>query len=576
MNDTTQQAYRVLARKYRPETFSELIGQDVLVRTLSNALKMDRLAHAFVLTGVRGIGKTSTARILAKGLNCIGVDGNGVPTLEPCGHCESCQAIASGRHVDVLEMDAASNTGVDDVREIIEGVGYRPVSARYKIYIIDEVHMMSKNAFNALLKTLEEPPDAVKFIFATTEIRKVPVTILSRCQRYDLRRVPAVILTDHLASICAKESIDARPEALAMITRAAEGSVRDGLSLLDQAAAMTADALTPEMVADMLGRPGRSDTKALLTAALAGDTTTALTAFANAYARGAEPEMLVADLLDLIHLASMHAAGAPADDLIDSEKQTVANLADFGIARLGRAWQLLLKGHGELTQAPDSAASCEMLIIRLAHAALMPTPGDILQKLPTAPTTPNTPPSSASPPQSASAEVRTHEKHQNESHAAETSPTDQSESHAVDHLTMPQSLIDIVTLAETNNEMLLAARIRNHVRLVGLQQGRLEIALTGNAPDTLAGDLAKQLGQWTGQRWLVSLSDKDGAKTLAEDAAEAATKVHDAIALDPLVTKIMEVFPGATIDAITPATNPETDPQNADDTASVDDEEMSG
>lgn len=576
MNDTTQQTYRVLARKYRPETFSELIGQDALVRTLSNALTLGRLAHAFVLTGVRGIGKTSTARLLAKGLNCIGTDGNGGPTLEPCGQCELCLAIASGRHVDVLEMDAASHTGVDDAREIIEGVGYRPVSARYKIYIIDEVHMMSKNAFNALLKTLEEPPDAVKFIFATTEIRKVPVTILSRCQRYDLRRVPAVMLADHLASICAKEKIAARPEALAMIARAAEGSVRDALSLLDQAAAMTADALTPEMVADMLGRPGRSDSQAVLTAALAGDTTTALTAFANAYARGAEPEMLVADLLDLIHLASMHAAGAPSDDLIDSDKQTVVDLADFGIARLGRAWQLLLKGHGEVTHAPDSAASCEMLIIRLAHAALMPTPGDILQKLPTAPTTQHTAPSPNIPPQSAPAETSTQAKHQNEAPAAKTSPPDQPETHAAGQPAMPQSLIDIVTLAEANNEMLLAARIRNHVRLVGLQQGRLEIALTGNAPDTLAGDLAKQLGQWTGQRWLVSLSDKDGAKTLAEDAAEAAAKVHDAIAMDPLVTKIMAVFPGATIDAITPAASPETDPQNADDTASVDDEEMSG
>ncbi len=579
MNDTTQQTYRVLARKYRPETFSELIGQDALVRTLSNALTLGRLAHAFILTGVRGIGKTSTARLLAKGLNCVGVDGNGGPTLEPCGLCEPCQAIANGRHVDVLEMDAASHTGVDDAREIIEGVGYRPVAARYKIYIIDEVHMMSKNAFNALLKTLEEPPDAVKFIFATTEIRKVPVTILSRCQRYDLRRVPAVMLANHLASICAKESIDARPEALAMIARAAEGSVRDALSLLDQAAAMTADALTPEMVADMLGQPGRSDAKAVLTAALAGDTTTALTAFANAYARGAEPEMLVADLLDMIHLASMHAAGAPSDDLIDSEKQTVADFADFGIARLGRAWQLLLKGHGEVTRAPDSAASCEMLIIRLAHAALMPTPGDILQKLPTAPTTPNTSPSPTTPPQSASAESSTHGKLLNKAPAAKTSPADQSESHAVDQPAMPQSLIDIVSLAEANNEMLLAARIRNHVRLVGLQQGRLEIALAGNVPDTLAGDLAKQLSQWTGQRWLVSLSDEGEAKpfpkTLAEDAAEAAAKVHHAIAMDPLVTKIMEVFPGAKIDAITPTTNRETDSQNAFDTASVDDEEMS-
>jgi DNA polymerase-3 subunit gamma/tau len=409
MNDTTQQTYRVLARKYRPETFSELIGQEALVRTLSNALTLGRLAHAFVLTGVRGIGKTSTARLLAKGLNCIGADGNGGATLEPCGQCEPCQAIASGRHVDVLEMDAASHTGVDDAREIIEGVGYRPVSARYKIYIIDEVHMMSKNAFNALLKTLEEPPDAVKFIFATTEIRKVPVTILSRCQRYDLRRVPAGLLIDHLATICQKETIDAQPEALAMIARAAEGSVRDALSLLDQAAAMTADALTPELVADMLGRPGRSESQAVLTAALAGDTNAALTAFANAYARGAEPDMLVADLLDLIHLASMQAAGAASDDLIDSDKATVLSLAEFGIARLGRAWQLLLKGHGELAHAPDPAAGCDMLIIRLAHAAQMPTPGDILQKLPTAPVaaTNNAPPAAAAPaePSPASAEL---------------------------------------------------------------------------------------------------------------------------------------------------------------------------
>ena len=357
MNDTTRHAYRVLARKYRPETFSELIGQDALVRILSNALKLNRLAHAFVLTGVLGIGKTSTARILAKGLNCIGADGNGVPTLEPCGHCESCKAIAM-TSCYVLEMDAASNTGVDDVREIIEGVGYRPVSARFKIYIIDEVHMMSKNAFNALLKTLEEPPDAVKFIFATTEIRKVPITILSRCQRFDLRRVSTVMLSDHLSWICAKESINAHPEALAMIVRAAEGSVRDALSLLDQAAAMTADSFSPEMVADMLGRPGRNSTQALLTAALIGDTKDALAIFAHAYSRSADPEMLVSTF-DLIHLAS-NAAGAPPDNLIDNDKQTISDLANFGIAR--PAWQLLLKGHDEVKQAPDPAAVVKCLL----------------------------------------------------------------------------------------------------------------------------------------------------------------------------------------------------------------------
>ena len=605
MNDTTQQTYRVLARKYRPETFSELIGQEALVRTLSNALTLGRLAHAFVLTGVRGIGKTSTARLLAKGLNCIGADGNGGATLEPCGQCEPCQAIAGGRHVDVLEMDAASHTGVDDAREIIEGVGYRPVSARYKIYIIDEVHMMSKNAFNALLKTLEEPPDAVKFIFATTEIRKVPVTILSRCQRYDLRRVPAGLLIDHLATICQKETIDAQPEALAMIARAAEGSVRDALSLLDQAAAMTADALTPELVADMLGRPGRSESQAVLTAALAGDTNAALTAFANAYARGAEPDMLVADLLDLIHLASMQAAGAASDDLIDSDKATVLGLAEFGIARLGRAWQLLLKGHGELAQAPDPAAGCDMLIIRLAHAAQMPTPGDILQKLPTAPVaaTNNAPPAAAAlaEPSPASAELadqpepsvpgsslpepgsyaENHRDDADQHHAAapvNEPPSDMSErpNTATNPASTPATLTDIVALAETHNEMLLAARIRNHVRLVALQSGRLEIALTGNAPETLAGDLAKQLGQWTGQRWLVSLSDEQGGTTLAEDAAAAAAKIHDAIAEDPLVTKIMEIFPGASIDSITAAASPETNPQDSDDTASANNEEMSG
>ncbi|MCH1426003.1 MAG: DNA polymerase III subunit gamma/tau [Alphaproteobacteria bacterium] len=598
MNDTTQQTYRVLARKYRPETFSELIGQEALVRTLSNALTLGRLAHAFVLTGVRGIGKTSTARLLAKGLNCIGADGNGGATLEPCGQCERCQAIAGGRHVDVLEMDAASHTGVDDAREIIEGVGYRPVSARYKIYIIDEVHMMSKNAFNALLKTLEEPPDAVKFIFATTEIRKVPVTILSRCQRYDLRRVPAGLLIDHLATICQKETIDAQPEALAMIARAAEGSVRDALSLLDQAAAMTADSLTPELVADMLGRPGRNESQAVLTAALAGDTNAALTAFANAYARGAEPDMLVADLLDLIHLASMQAAGAPSDDLIDSDKATVLSLAEFGIARLGRAWQLLLKGHGELAHAPDPAAGCDMLIIRLAHAAQMPTPGDILQKLPTAPVaaTNNVAPAAAAPaePSPASAELADQPTSSlpesplpesslpdSEGHAAapvNEPPSDMSErpNTATNPASTPATLTDIVALAETHNEMLLAARIRNHVRLVALQSGRLEIALTGNAPETLAGDLAKQLGQWTGQRWLVSLSDEQGGTTLAEDAAAAAAKIHDAIAEDPLVTKIMEIFPGASIDSITAAASPETNPQDSDDTASANNEEMSG
>ena len=554
MNDTAKPAYRVLARKYRPETFSELIGQDALARTLGNALSLGRLAHAFVLTGVRGIGKTSTARLLAKGLNCIGADGNGDATLEPCGQCEPCKSIAAGRHVDVLEIDAASHTGVDDAREIIEGVGYRPVSARYKIYIIDEVHMMSKSAFNALLKTLEEPPDAVKFIFATTEIRKVPVTILSRCQRYDLRRVPAAMLAEHLGMICQRESIAANEDALAAIARAAEGSVRDALSLLDQAAAMTADKLTNDMVADMLGRPGRRESQTVLTAALAGDAPSALAAFNIAYSRGAEPEMLVTDLLDLIHLASMQAAGGSDDALIESEREIIAGLAESGIARLGRAWQLLLKGHGELGQAPNPAAACEMLIIRLAHTAHMPTPGELMQKLPK--TSPSSPPSAslatATPAPStpvASAPVTS---------SVETAPIETAEIATAPIETgagMPSSLADIVALAETNGEMLLAARIRNHVKLVSLKPGNLQIGIVGAAPDQLAGDIARYLSQWTGQRWLVSLSESGGAQTIAEEQRGADEKLRDTIASEPLVAQILDIFPGASIDEIK---NPKT------------------
>ncbi len=381
MSDSVLTGYRVLARKYRPERFSELIGQEALVRTLENALSLGRLAHAFVLTGVRGVGKTSTARLLARGLNCIGPDGEGGATLEPCGACEPCQAIAAGRHVDVLEIDAASHTGVDDAREIIEGVGYRPVSGRFKIYIIDEVHMMSKSAFNALLKTLEEPPDNVKFIFATTEIRKVPVTILSRCQRFDLRRVPTDMLAAHLVTICERESITADAEAITAIARAAEGSVRDALSLLDQAAAMTADRMTIDNIAEMLGRPGRADSIAILDRAMRGDTAGALAALAATMAGGAEPEMIIADLMDLVHRASQKAAGGTLDTLLESERDAIDALAQLGIARLGRAWQMLLKGHGEVTSAPQPPAAAEMLVIRLAHLANMPTPGDIVQRL---------------------------------------------------------------------------------------------------------------------------------------------------------------------------------------------------
>ncbi|MGB2533886.1 MAG: DNA polymerase III subunit gamma/tau [Candidatus Puniceispirillum sp.] len=588
MNETATTAYRVLARKYRPETFSALIGQDALVRTLGNALSLGRLAHAFVLTGVRGVGKTSTARLLAKGLNCIGADGKGEATLEPCGICVSCTAIAAGRHVDVLEIDAASHTGVDDAREIIEAVNYRPVSARYKIYIIDEVHMMSKSAFNALLKTLEEPPDAVKFIFATTEIRKVPVTILSRCQRYDLRRVPASMLASHLEMICTKENIKADSGALAAIASAAEGSVRDALSLLDQAAAMTADTLSAESVADMLGRPGRAEALDLLKSVLANDIASALASFNDIYQRGAEPEMLIADLLDIVHSASLCATGGSSATLIEGERAPIEELAALGIAKLGRAWQILLKGHGELNAAPNPATACEMLLIRLAHAAQMPSPDEILRALPdtaanatdgttggtsagTAQETPastaanppaNPPastPSSSAPPSDTMSASGAMSATSSTNAAIEQQPEQQSwpapdiatETAPVSPTIQLNTLADIAALAEEKGEMLLAALIRNHVRLVALQPGLLEIALSGKPPEKFLGDLAQHLRHWTGARWLVSLSDEPAGKTLAEAKADAAAERLDAIAKTPLVAKITSVFPGATIEDIT-------------------------
>ena len=601
MTNDIQTGYRVLARKYRPDRFSELIGQDALVRTLGNALSLGRLAHAFVLTGVRGVGKTSTARLLARGLNCIGADGTGDATLEPCGTCEPCMAIAASRHVDVLEVDAASHTGVDDARDIIEGVGYRPVSARYKIYIIDEVHMMSKSAFNALLKTLEEPPDNVKFIFATTEIRKVPVTILSRCQRFDLRRVDSDVLAAHLASICTHESIDADPEALNVISRAAEGSVRDALSLLDQAAAMTADQISADNIAAMLGRPGRADSIAMLDAAMSGDAAGALDALASAHTNGAEPEMAIADLMDLIHRASLIAAGGSADSLLEAERTPVTALADMGIARLGRAWQMLLKGHAEITTAPQPMAAAEMLLIRLAHLANMPTPADIIGKLgrgaDAAPATaPQSPPQKNPAPKNPGPQGATPENTAQETPgpppvasdippapagmsaaggaavaqpepapepAPDISPEDQTADHNTEQLADPSSpvgetgptlnsLQDVAALAESHDEALLAARIRTFVRPVRLQPNLLEIALADGAPDTLAGDIARNLSQWTGQRWMVSLAEGKGGQTIAEARTAARNAQKDEIAATPTVRAVMDVFPGAKIEDIRP------------------------
>ena len=569
MSISKQTAYRVLARKYRPDSFSGLIGQEALVRTLSNALSLGRLAHAFILTGVRGVGKTSTARILAKGLNCIGADGQGAPTLEPCGVCEPCQAISNGRHVDVLEMDAASNTGVDDVREIIDGAAYRPVSARFKIYIIDEVHMLSKSAFNALLKTLEEPPEAVKFIFATTEIRKVPVTILSRCQRFDLRRVPTDMMTAHLQKIADTESIKADEAALRLIAIAGEGSVRDALSLLDQAAALSADALNAEMVNNMLGRGSLSDTGQMLKSCLDGDIGLALSQFEDMVVSGAEPEQIIADLLELVHHASMAGAGAPPEDLPESANERIAQLADLGIARLGRAWQILLQGHSEMRGAPRPQSAAQMLLIRLAHTAPMPTPAEILEKLPDAPSQgvsqadvsenpaqaepqsqqeagPTAESSSGMPSNTSSGAISA--AGPSLQLATRSEPTEQAEPDPTS-AAMPviTSLADIAALSDAHGERILAAHIRNHVQLVQLAPRRLDVSLAGEAPADLLSNIAKHLSAWTGAPWMVSLTKGEAQPTLRQIDDMKRDNSFKEAAKHPIVAEILTAFPGASV-----------------------------
>src|SRR5690348_4576371 len=373
--------YRVLARKYRPQTFDQLIGQDAMVKTLANAIARGRIAHAFLLTGVRGVGKTSTARLVAKALNCIGPDGQGQPTIEPCGVCEPCRAIAEGRHIDVVEMDAASHTGVDNMREIIDAVRYASVSARYKIYIIDEVHMLSKGAFNALLKTLEEPPEHVKFLFATTEVNKVPVTVLSRTQRFDLRRIDPEKLVAHFAEVAKAEGVEVEPDALAMIARAAEGSARDGLSILDQAIAHGGGTVTAEQVRDMLGLADRGRIRDLLELVLQGDATAALKGMDEAHDLGMDPASIVRGLMEALHSATRAKAGAQTEALLSAEqRQFSEKFADrLSWGQIHRLWQMLLKGLSDVSIAPDPQEAATMAILRVIHSAELPDPASLLQ-----------------------------------------------------------------------------------------------------------------------------------------------------------------------------------------------------
>jgi DNA polymerase-3 subunit gamma/tau len=530
--------YRVLARKYRPTTFDDLIGQEAMVRTLRNAFAVGRVAHAFMLTGVRGVGKTTTARIIARALNCIGPDGTGGPTADPCGVCANCVGILADRHPDVIEMDAASRTGVDDMREVIEATRFRPMQARTKVFVIDEVHMLSRNAFNALLKTLEEPPPHVKFVFATTEIRKVPITVLSRCQRFDLRRVRVAELSGLFARIAVKENVTIDPAALEQIARSADGSVRDGLSMLDQAIAQAEDAtITAAQIIDMLGLADREAVFDLMDAVMAGKPAAALAITDKAYERGADLGTLLQDLLDLLHTVT-RLKSIPAlresHDLPEAERTRGAELADrLAVPVLSRAWQMLLKGVGEVETAPDRRAAAEMVLIRLCHVADMPTPGDLVRRLTSA-----TPP--APTPGGGGGGVRA---------VANGAAMISAEPAPVPGLRL-STFRDVVALVGEQKQAMLHAHLLHSVHLVRFAPPVIELRPQPEAPKNLSSQLAALLTEITGNRWTIAVSREVGEATIAEQGSAADTARKTAAADHPLVRAILAAFPGARIDTV--------------------------
>ena len=555
MSDETDGTYQVLARKYRPLTFADLVGQSAMVRTLKNAFEADRIAQAFMMTGIRGTGKTTTARIIAKGMNCIGPDGNGGPTTSPCGECEHCVPIAEGRHVDVLEMDAASNTGIEDIRsQVLDSVAYAPGSARYKVYIIDEVHMLSKNAFNALLKTLEEPPAHVKFIFATTEIRKVPVTVLSRCQRFDLRRIEPEDMIGMLRRIADSEKGEITDDALALLTRAAEGSARDATSLLDQALSQGIGETNADTVRSMLGLADRGRVLDLFDLVMKGDAAGALAELGNQYSDGAEPLAVLQDLADICHWVSVAKITPDAADdptVSPDERDRGRQLAEALPMRvLSRTWQMLLKALDEVSAAPNAMMAAEMALIRLTHVADLPAPDELIRKLkelgPPASPPPGAPSPShgggpvaqapAAPPPSAPRGT-----------PSGAGPSAALAVEPVDALARFASFPAVVELIRRNRDVKLLVEVETTLKLARYQPGRIEFEPTATAARDLAPRLAQRLQIWTGVRWAVTVVNEGGAQTIAEIHDAEEQKQLEKAYTYPMVQAVLEAFPKAKI-----------------------------
>ena len=577
MNDatTTSSSYRVLARKYRPATFDDLIGQDAMVRTISNAFESGRIPQAWILTGVRGVGKTTTARILARALNYELPDGSvTAPTIKMPVLGIHCEAIMESRHLDVIEMDAASHNGVDDVRQINDAIRYAPVSARYKVYILDEVHMLTPQAFNALLKTLEEPPPHAKFIFATTEIRKVPITVLSRCQRFDLRRVDAALLVKHLQGIAAKEKIEAEPEALALIARAAEGSVRDSLSLFDQAIAhaggagnltMSAGPVRGEDVRQMLGLADRTRVIDLFEALMRADIATALKELRDQYDAGADPAMVLGDLAEFTHFVTrVKIVPALADDVSLTEGERTrgrAFAAKLSMRVLARTWQMLLKGIGEVEAAGRPVDAAEMVLVRIAYAADLPTPDEVLRSLGETPRGNGAGATSSALPR---AELRSETPRGTRGPLAVAAPAVTPIDEPIargNETSLParavKSFEDLIALAAEKRDLATKSALERDVRLVRFEDGRLELALEASARKTLIGEISKKLSDWTGRRWMVVVSAEAGVPSVRAQAEARKTELKDGVRDDPLVQAVMARFPGAEIvDVRPPAGSP--------------------